>query len=244
MPTKAHACQNICQPLTPAKAFAFLDTDHDGLVSVDEIAAQMQSVMRVTVPADEIRSICKVSLSKNPKGLTMEDFTFLVCTPPTLSTPQRCVLNTRAPLQVHWKPALEEGAVVQDDAPEESSGDRSSRRKFWPSARNSHPQKAAIPMMIDLRNVSHAVGRVLVHEMPCPGCAVTDQQAGSAHPQHRAACCGACWPAAMVVAFDMRHSRSAGAAALRAHERVIASACALKQMRSLRQLHNICDRLV
>ena len=90
MPTKAHACQNICQPLTPAKAFAFLDTDHDGLVSVDEIAAQMQSVMRVTVPADEIRSICKVSLSKNPKGLTMEDFTFLVCTLPTLSTPQFC----------------------------------------------------------------------------------------------------------------------------------------------------------
>ena len=37
----------------------------------------MQSVMRVAIPAEEIRSICKVSLSKNPKGLTMEDFKFL-----------------------------------------------------------------------------------------------------------------------------------------------------------------------
>jgi Ca2+-binding EF-hand superfamily protein len=46
--------------LTLVEAFAFLDTDHDGLVSVDEIAAQMQSVMRVAIPADEIRSICKV----------------------------------------------------------------------------------------------------------------------------------------------------------------------------------------
>ncbi len=88
MPTKPHACLGMYQLLTPAKAFAFLDTDHDGIVSVDEIAAQMQSVMRVTVPADEIRSICKVSLSKNPKGLTMEDFTYLVCTLPTVSTPQ------------------------------------------------------------------------------------------------------------------------------------------------------------
>ncbi len=36
--------------------------------------------MRVAIPADEIRSICKVSLSKNPSGLTMEDFKFLVRT--------------------------------------------------------------------------------------------------------------------------------------------------------------------
>jgi hypothetical protein len=40
----------------------------------------MQSVMRVAIPADEIRSICKVSLSKNPSGLTIEDFKFLVRT--------------------------------------------------------------------------------------------------------------------------------------------------------------------
>lgn len=83
-----------------AEAFAFLDKDHDGLVSVDEIADQMKSLMRVTISTDEIRSICKVSLSKNPKGLTMEDFKFLV----------------------HWKPALEEGAVVQDETLDESSG--------------------------------------------------------------------------------------------------------------------------
>ena len=70
-----------CHPkqkhLTTPEAFAFLDTDHDGLVAVEEIAAQMQSVMRVAIPVEEIRSICKVSLSKNPKGLTMEDFKFL-----------------------------------------------------------------------------------------------------------------------------------------------------------------------
>ena len=65
------------QPLITSEAFAFLDTDKDGLVAVDEIATQMQSVMRVAIPAEEIRSICKVSLSKNPKGLTMEDFKFL-----------------------------------------------------------------------------------------------------------------------------------------------------------------------
>ena len=64
--------------ITLPPAFAFLDTDHDGLVSVDEIAAQMQSVMRVQIPAEEFRSICRTTLSRNPKGLTMEDFKFLV----------------------------------------------------------------------------------------------------------------------------------------------------------------------
>lgn len=83
-----------------AEAFAFLDTDHDGIIDVDEVAAQMQAVMRVKLPADEIRSICKVSLSKNPRGLTIEDFTYLV----------------------NWKPAQEQGAVVQEVQEEESSG--------------------------------------------------------------------------------------------------------------------------
>ncbi len=43
--------------------------------------------MRVKLPADEIRSICKVSLSKNPRGLTIEDFTYLVPPLPRISAP-------------------------------------------------------------------------------------------------------------------------------------------------------------
>jgi hypothetical protein len=80
-PCRRHPSKFKSEPKLPnacPSAFAFLDTDHDGLVSVEEIAAQMQSVMRVTIPAEEIRSICKTSLSKNAKGLTMEDFKFLV----------------------------------------------------------------------------------------------------------------------------------------------------------------------
>ena len=51
---------------------------HPGLVSVEEVAEQMRTVMRVDIPEDEIRSICKLSLGKTPKGLTMEDFKHLV----------------------------------------------------------------------------------------------------------------------------------------------------------------------
>jgi hypothetical protein len=117
----ARTTQSKPQTSFTFEAFAFLDTDHDGVVSVEEISEQMKTVMRVEVPPDEIRSICKVSLSKNPMGLTMEDFKFLVRAHRFMFKSE-FVLSTRPRLQVHWKPALGEGVVVQDEAAEESSG--------------------------------------------------------------------------------------------------------------------------